>query len=172
MKNILLPTDFSKKSIQALACAVKLLEHHRSQFYILNVLKVCAFKTDDTSSVTSQVSMRNTLYDAAKKSITNIINDIEKQTTHSNHSFHSVIDSGNFIEVLNQSSKIYQIDIIVLGTKRAFNRDMLFLGTHTFRAIQRCHSPVLVIPSNCKIHPLDCMVFTYNFTSKTQKKIC
>ena len=47
MKAILLPTDFSKNSMNAIEYAVSLFEDETCEFYVLNIQKASAFVSDD-----------------------------------------------------------------------------------------------------------------------------
>lgn len=165
MKSILLPTDFSKSSINAINYAVKLFEGISCDFYILNVQKASSFISDDLMTVSSSATIYSTLVDAAKKSIANIILDIEKRSKNKNHSFHSLVDYDNFIDAINQTSKIYGIDLIVMGTNGACGLEKVIFGTNTVHVMQRCSVPVLAIPDGCKFKKLDNIGFTSSFSS-------
>ena len=53
MRNILLPTDFSKNSMNAINYALAFLKDQKCKFYILNVQKASSFITDDMMVVNS-----------------------------------------------------------------------------------------------------------------------
>ena len=109
MKNILLPTDFSKNSINAIYYALEFLKDQECQFYILNVQKASSFITDDMMVVNSSTTIYKTLINAAKKSINNIITTIEEEFENKKHTFHSIVDYDNFIDAINQVSKSNRI---------------------------------------------------------------
>lgn len=165
MKNILLPTDFSKNSINAINYAVKLFENMACNFYILNVQKASSFISDDLMSVSTSATIYNTLVDTAKKSITNIISQINKRSKNDMHTFQSIVDYDNFIDAINQTSKIYGIDLIVMGTKGASGFEKVIFGSNTVHVLQRCDIPVLAIPVGCKYKKLDTIAFTSSYRS-------
>lgn len=165
MKNILLPTDFSKNSINAIKYAVNLFEDIECSFYILNVQKASSFISDDLMSVSTSATIYNTLVDAAKKSITNIILQINKNFKNENHTFHSIVDYDNFIDAINQTSKIHGIDLIIMGTKGASGIEKVVFGSNTVHVLQRCDLPVLVIPEGCKFKKWDTVAFASSFRS-------
>ena len=172
MKTILLPTDFSKNSINAIDYAVELFKDMACHFYILNVQKASSFISDDMLVVSSYATIYNTIVDAAKKSIANIISKIEEDKNNSKHHFHSVVDYDNFIDSINQVSSKYQVDLIVMGTKGASGLDKVIFGSNTVRVIQRCDTPVLAIPDGCGFQPLDKMAFSTNhFTLFEEEKL-
>ena len=159
MKSILLPTDFSKNSVNAIHYAMNLFKDVECQFYFLNVQKASSFLTDDMMVVSSSATLYNTIVDAAKKSISNIISKIEKKYANKNHEFHSLVDYDNFIDSINQVSEKFEIDLIVMGTKGAAGLEKMIFGSNTVRVMQRCSKPVLAIPDGCKYHVIDSVVF-------------
>ncbi|MDG1729760.1 MAG: universal stress protein [Algibacter sp.] len=159
MKNILLPTDFSKNSINAIYYALEFLKDQECQFYILNVQKASSFITDDMMVVNSSTTIYKTLINAAKKSINNIITTIEEEFENKKHTFHSIVDYDNFIDAINQVSKNNSIDLIIMGTKGASGLEKMLFGSNTVRVMQRCKAPVLAIPDRCKFKSIDTIAF-------------
>ena len=162
MKTILLPTDFSKNSINAIDYAMELFKDEVCDFYILNVQKVSAFISDDMMVVSASATIYNTIIDAAKKSISNVKAKIEKSYKNDKHSFHSIVDYDNIIDSINQACKVYKVDLIVMGTKGASGLDKVLFGSNTVHVIQRCTVPVLAIPNNCKFATIDKIAFIPN----------
>lgn len=165
MKNILLPTDFSNNSINAINFAIQLFEHTSCHFYILNVQKASSFISDDMLAVSTSATIYNTLVDAAKKSIANIISHIEKKSKNKNHKYHPIVDYDNFVDSINQTCKKYNVDFIVMGTKGASGLEKVVFGSNTVHVIQRCNTPVLAIPDGCKYKGIDSIAFTSSFSS-------
>ncbi len=159
MKTILLPTDFSINSINAIDYAVELFKDIECRFYLLNVQKASAFISDDMMTVSSSATIYNTIVDAAKKSISNIISKIENKYHNKKHRFVSVVDYDNFIDAINQVSSKYHVDLIVMGTRGASGLGKVIFGSNTVRVIQRCNMPVLAIPDNCKFNGINKIVF-------------
>jgi len=165
MKTILLPTDFSKNSINAIDYAMKLFKDVPCHFYVLNVQKASAFISDDLMVVNSSTTIYTTIVDAAKKSINNITAKIKKQYNNDNHHFETIVDYDNFIDAINQATTKYHIDLIVMGTKGASGFAKVFFGSNTVKVMQRCNVPVLAIPDNCVFSNLGKIGFTSSFDS-------
>ena len=166
MKNILLPTDFSKNSINAIGYALEFLKNQKCQFYILNVQKASSFITDDMMVGNSSTTIYKTLINAAKKSINNIVSTIKAEFNNKNHEFHSIVDYDNFIDSINQVCENHDVDMIIMGTKGASGLDKALFGSNTVRVMQRCIVPVLAIPHGCEFKPL----VNIAFATKNSKK--
>lgn len=169
MKNILLPTDFSKNSMNAICHALEFLKDEECQFYILNVQKASSFITDDMMVVNSSTTIYKTLINAAKKSIDNIITTIDEEFDNSKHKFESIVDYDNFVDSINQVIKKHHIDLVIMGTKGASGLSKVLFGSNTVRVMQRCKAPVLAIPEGCKFKNLDRLAFATT-NSKSFKK--
>ncbi len=159
VKNILLPTDFSKNSMNAICYAIEFLKNQECNFHILNVQKASSFITDDMMVVNSSTTIYKTLIDAAKKSIDNIITTLNDEFKNSNHKFHPIVDYDNFIDSINQACKKYSIDLIIMGTKGASGLGKVLFGSNTVRVMQRCNVPVLAIPDGCKFKKIVNLAF-------------
>ncbi|MBU3821548.1 universal stress protein [Flavobacteriaceae bacterium XHP0103] len=165
MKAILLPTDFSKISINAIHFAIDMFREESCDFYLLNVQKASSFISDDMMVMSSSTTIYETLVSAAKKSIDNIILKIKTKYGNDKHQFHSIVDYDNLINSINQSSKTHNIDLIVMGTKGSSGLESVLFGSNTAHVMQQCDVPVLAIPSDCKFKGFNKVLFTTNHLS-------
>tara|TARA_R110000868_G_scaffold215785_2_gene465898 strand:+ start:162 stop:1001 length:840 start_codon:yes stop_codon:yes gene_type:complete len=162
MKSILLPTDFSKNSENAIRYAMNLFKEVSCNFYLLNVQKASSFISDDMMVMASSATIYQTVIDVSKKSIANLITKIEKKYMNDKHTFHSIVDYDNFIDSINQVVSNNKIDLIVMGTKGASGMEKVIFGSNTVHVMQRCMAPVLAIPDGCLFTNLDRVAFTTN----------
>jgi nucleotide-binding universal stress UspA family protein len=165
MKTILLPTDFSNNSMNAIDYAMGLFKNTPCNFYIINVQKASSFISDDMIMVSASATIYQTIVETAKKSIENVINKLKHKYHNNKHAFHSIVDYDNFIDSINQASEINHIDLIIMGTKGASGLEKVIFGSNTVRVMQRCNTPVLAIPDGCKFTDLDVIAFTTSYKS-------
>ena len=165
MKAILLPTDFSENSINAINYAMSLFVDEDCEFYVVNIQKASSFVTDDLMAMSSSATIYNTIIDASKKSLNNLISTIEKKYKNKKHNFHSIVDYDNFVDAINQISEEKNIDQIIMGTKGATGASKVIFGSNTVRVMQHCNTPVLAIPDNCTYTQLDNIAFTSNYST-------
>lgn len=165
MKAILLPTDFSKNSINAIKYAMELFRNETCEFYVINIQKASAFVSDDLMTMSSSATIYQTLIDTAKHSIANVIKEMKQKYGNRKHEFISIVDYDNFIDGINQVCTSVGIDLIVMGTKGASGAEKVIFGSNTARVMQRCSTPVLAIPDGCKFNGLDKIVFPSNYLS-------
>jgi nucleotide-binding universal stress UspA family protein len=92
MKNILVPTDFSENSIQALRYAQVLFSTMECNFYLLYVGTLLDTKSDaETFQETENESSENT-----KKKLTDLVKETRKHSTEANHFFFALHEYGFF----------------------------------------------------------------------------
>ena len=160
MKRILLPTDFSLNSLNAIHYALKMFEGNECDFYLLNVLKASTFISDDLMTMAPVDTLYKSLIDSSEKRITSIISKIKKDKM---HKYHAIVDYDNFIDAINQTCESKEIDLIIMGTKGASGLEKKLFGSNTIRVIQRCSTPVLAIPDKCEFNGLEKIAFTSNY---------
>ncbi|OUR90879.1 hypothetical protein A9Q87_13135 [Flavobacteriales bacterium 34_180_T64] len=165
MKNILLPTDFSENSINAINYALRLYEYELCHFYVINVIKVSSIITDDLMAMQPSQTIYNSLIASSKSQVKKLIKNLKSKYSNVMHTFHAVVDYDNFIDAINQVVKEKRIDLIVMGTKGASNVEKILFGTNTVHVMQRGNCPVLSIPSNYKFKPLRKIAFTSNYST-------
>jgi len=148
MKNILLPTDFSNNSLNAIDFAMQMFKDIECTFHILNVQKASSFVSDDLMTASPSVNLYQAIIDASKKSLNNVIKSIEAKYKNPKHQLVPIVDYDNFIDSINQTCEVKNVDLIIMGTKGASGLEKVVFGSNTVRVIQRGKIPVLAIPNN------------------------
>jgi len=166
MKKILLPTDFSENSINAIRYALAFFEREACEFYILNVQKVSSFVSDDLMAMQPTESIFDSLIVAAKERIKNLTDDLVANHSNPLHTFKSNVDYDNFIDAINQLVVIEKINLIVMGTRGGSKLDKRIFGSNTIRVIQRCSCPVLAIPQGYTYEEISDIAFPSNYYTK------
>lgn len=170
MKSILLPTDFSNNSINAIHYAIEMFEDERCEFFILNIQKASSFVSDDLMTMQSSTTIYQNLIESSKMSIEKIISDVKKKFNTQNHVYHSVVDYDNFVDSIKQIVQAKNICLIVMGTKGATGAEKVLFGSNTVRVMQRVDCPVIAVPDNYKFSAINKIAFTSNYLTRYKKK--
>lgn len=163
MKSILLPTDFSNNSLNAIHFAIEMYKEERCEFYFLNVQKASSFMSDDLITMEPSTTIYQNLIETSKTALEEIIVDVRKKFKIGNHIYHSVVDYDNFVDSINQIVKAKNISLIVMGTKGATGAEKVLLGSNTVRVIKRSECPVLAIPDNFKFKKPEQIAFPSDY---------
>jgi nucleotide-binding universal stress UspA family protein len=170
MKAILLPTDFSNNSINAIHYAHDLFKGERCKFYLLNIQKASSYVSDDLMTLQPTTTIYENLINNSKKAIESIVTNVQKKYKTDNHIYRTIVDYDNFIEAIKQLVATKDICLIVMGTKGATGAEKVLFGSNTVKVIQRNDCPVLAIPDNCKFNDLHKIAFTSNYLTYYKKE--
>jgi len=151
MKSILLPTDFSKNSWNAIQYALNFFEKSNCHFYLLHVNRLSNLASVDTSYITTPEAIEEVQTKLAKKQLREFLKRISKELPHNkNHKFYTITDYNFFIESIRNHVQEKSIDIIVMGTKGASGLKKFIVGSNTGDVITKVPCTTLVVPENAK----------------------
>ncbi|WP_299249676.1 universal stress protein [uncultured Aquimarina sp.] len=147
MKKILLPTDFSDNSWNAIDYATELFKEEACTFYLLNVYSKIIYESVHLSHIPSERSIENTVKANAVTNLEHLKKTIEHISPNQKHQFEIIAALGSLTEVTEEVVASKKIDLIIMGTKGATGTKEVFMGSNTVRIIntvKKC--PVLAIP--------------------------
>lgn len=150
MKKLLLPTDFSENSFNAIRFAVQLFPNQVCKLYLLNTYTPLLYDSDYTLySPVSSLSLDEVYRSKSILGLEKIRNRIIKEFPNPEHQFELISSFSLLNEEIKRQVSILQIDLIIMGTQGATGAAQIFFGTHTVHAIKRATCPLLAIPSGC-----------------------
>ncbi|WP_405415336.1 universal stress protein [Maribacter sp. Asnod1-A12] len=159
MKHILIPTDFSHNSWNALEYALQFFRNISCTFYVLNIDEQCNSDVADNSilvkSKHKKVSVREKLNDLAYR--------IKNLTTNNLHQFIILEELGGFTDIIKKTVDDKKIDLIVMGTKGASGSETRIFGHNTSNVITKVPCNVLVIPEKTIIKSPNKIAFPTDF---------
>ena len=154
MKNVLLPTDFSENSWNAIKYAIHFFDGIECGFYLLHVNSLNHFMPLDESLTFDSYYLETTYTKPTKKRLREFLKRISKlDVNKKKHKFFVLTDIGFFIESMRKIIKEKQIDLIVMGTKGASGFNKIILGTNTADVITKVKCNTLAVPENAEFVP-------------------
>jgi len=169
MKNILLPTDFSKNSLNAIHYAIELFKDNSCNFYLLNVFKIPYFTNEallENDSI-QLTKMENDLFESSQKGLKNLIKKLDNNPK---HNFTTLSEYNFFINSVKNTQKDKDIDLIVMGTKGATGAKEIFMGSNTGDVIMKTQCNVLAIPENTSFEKPTEIAFPTDYEISYQKE--
>lgn len=147
MKNVLIPTDFSSNSWNALEYAVRFFVNEACNFYILHIgdLKHSSVNSNSFTFPVEKISP------SIKEKLNSLFLRIEGLPISEKHHFIALQEYGNFIDIMRKTVEAKKIDLMVMGTKGASGIKASIVGSNTGDTITKVPCNVLVIPENAKI---------------------
>jgi len=165
MKNILLPTDFSEISWNAIKYAISFFKNDTCNFYLLHVNKLSNLVTGDTPYTPTEETIEKLYIKPSKKQLREILKRITKELLNNkNHKFYTLTDYNFIIDSIRKHVEEKKIDMIVMGTKGASGLKEYIVGSNTGDVITKVKCTTLVIPENARHTVLKEIAFPTDFT--------
>ncbi len=144
MKNILLPTDFSKNAWNALFTAVKLYRNFECRFYLFHTYQPKDSNLRGFKSSVRAGSVYEAMEEAANAELTKTVQYLEENHNNPNHLFETLCCQGDLTEGIRKMVSQYDIETIVMGTKGASGAKGIFIGSNTVKVIKSIKNCVLI----------------------------
>jgi len=148
MQTILIPTDFSENSLNALKYAVEVYKDSPAKIYILHAYADEVYEAMSESMDEDEfVTISDQVHQETKKSLTDFKNKIETFSKNPEHSFEIIADFGQLVDSVNELVNRKNIDLVVMGTKGVSEDKNITFGSNTLQVIKYVNCPVLAVPS-------------------------
>lgn len=162
MKNILLPTDFSDNSWNAIEYALNFYKDTTCNFYLLHIDGFNNAVTDDyySQELLVEVNVKN-----SKKQLKTFLKKIVTVFgNNKKHHFYTLTDTNFFIDSLRKHIEEKKVDTIVMGTKGATGLSKFIIGSNTGDVITKVKCTTLVVPENAKFKKIKELAFPTDFS--------
>ncbi|MET6989906.1 universal stress protein [Sediminicola arcticus] len=146
MKNILIPTDFSEDSLNAVTYALELLKTSPCNFYLLHVHDMSGYDFQGLNYTASSDVIVEDVIAVAKKKLYDFLKKVVSMAKTQKHQFYPLYDQGFFIESVRRNIEERKIDLIVMGTKGTSGALGDVIGSNTGDVITKVKCNTLAVP--------------------------
>ncbi len=170
-KKILLPTDFSRNSWNAMQYAIELYKNEACDFYVLNAFNATGYALE--SMMVPEPGEK--LYDEAKqkseKGLGKIMERLSFRDQYPNHKFFMVSQFNSLLEAIKELVDKEDIQMIIMGTKgTTASRDVIF-GSNAVSVMEKSRScPVMAIPEEANYKDLKEIVFPTDYRMNFKRR--
>lgn len=165
MKNILLPTDFSENSWNAIKYAINFFAKDICHFYILHVNRVSENFMNGSPYIVSEDVLEDIYIKPTKHKLRSVLKRITAEfPPNTNHKFHSLFDYNFFIDSIRKHVDEKQIDLIVMGTKGLDGLKKIVMGSNTGDVIKKVKCNTLMVPENACLTHIKEVAFPSDFS--------
>ncbi|RXJ50184.1 universal stress protein [Gelidibacter gilvus] len=149
MKNILLPTDFSDNSLNAIRYAIQLFENDDCTFHLFNAYTPVVYDLTYVLLSPAQFGLRDPIRAASQEGLDELIKELLNEFgSNPNHKFETIARFETLIAGIKELIIERNIDLVVMGTKGATGAKKILFGSNTVQVFREIKFPVLAIPSN------------------------
>ncbi|MEJ1222899.1 universal stress protein [Sediminicola sp. 1XM1-17] len=163
MKNILVPTDFSKDALNAVTYALELLKNSPCNFYLLHVNDMSGYAFQGLSYASAPEVIVKDVIVSAKKKLHVFLKKVEKIGIDHGHHFYPIYDQGFFIDCIRRHVEERKIDLIVMGTKGASGALGHVIGSNTGDVITKVKCNTLAVPAKAIFGKLEEIAFPTDY---------
>jgi nucleotide-binding universal stress UspA family protein len=156
---ILLPTDLSDNSWNAMVYALHMFKDTPCVFYILHSYKITASSMSNISN-----KLMTTLKEKAADELYDYKCQLQDAKINPEFEFEIILSSRDLLDAVNVAVEDYLIDYIVMGTKGASKTKGFFYGSHTVKVLNKVKTcPVLIVPENYEFTQIHQIVFPTDY---------
>ncbi|WP_282121966.1 universal stress protein [Algibacter mikhailovii] len=148
MKKILLPTDFSKNSWNAIIYALQLFKDEYCTFFLLNTYTPVIYQVEFVEIHPAEYDLGDLVRENALKQLDDFKTRIKKEFNNPKHTIETMVAFNTLISEVNDVVTKQSIDYIVMGTTGATGIKEVLFGTNTVHVFKNTKCPVLAIPED------------------------
>ncbi|MFD0798720.1 universal stress protein [Maribacter chungangensis] len=148
MLRILLPTDFSENSYDAIQYALKTFKNVAAEFYLLHTYMPPVYHAEYLVGSPGLIGLGDAIREAAVENLKELKTRIEKEHPNDKHTFTYLANLNTLTGEIDRIVPDEKIDLIVMGTKGATGAKEILFGTNTVDIIKKASCPVLAVPPN------------------------
>ena len=165
MKTILIPTDFSENSWNAVKYALEFFKDTPCDFYLLHVTLIYNYASGESPIMPLPAIeiIDKTILKQAKTNLKNLMKKIELLPHNTKHHFYTLNNYDYFIDAVRSQVAEKNIDLIVMGTKGASGLKKVMIGSNTGDLITRVKCPVLIVPENAVFNKIEEIAFPTDY---------
>ena len=157
MQRVLIPTDFSDNSWNAIKYGLELFKNIKCTFYLLHVNPIPPYSGAGSSVRTTTVVIKDAMIKESKVELKKLQEQIKDISDNPNHTFINMALYDYFVDSVKREVQDKKIDLIIMGTKGASGLKKVTVGSNTGDVITKVKCPLLAVPENAtyKIAALD-----------------
>jgi nucleotide-binding universal stress UspA family protein len=154
MKTILIPTDFSDPSKNAVEYGVRLAKEKNASLILLHVFHIPVVATDDPVLMPSFDELEDDNMEFLKE----FENELKVKYAFTNP-IESISKPGFLVDEIAELVKEKNLDLIVMGITDAGKLSELLISSNSIGVIKRISCPTIIVPSKAVYRPVDTIVF-------------
>ena len=170
MIKILLPTDFSDNSWNAIKYALQLYQNQECNFSLLHSYTPMIYQVELMQSSSLKFQVMDAVKEASKKRLDEFEQRISAEFNNPKHTFSQILSFNTLTAEINELYQGNVIDIIIMGTKGATGLTEVLFGSNTIHVLKKMKCPVLAIPSDFSFETPHEILFPSDYEIDFQEK--
>jgi|SRR5690554_60438 len=147
MRKILIPTDFSENSLNAIKYATELFKHGPSEIYLLYAYSDEVYEAKNRFADVIFDDLKAQAQQKAEQALEKLKKQVFEHSPNPKHAIHTIAEFGLLVDSVNDWVEKENIDVVVMGTKGETADKKITFGSNTLQVIKYVKCPVLAVPS-------------------------
>lgn len=170
-KRILLPTDFSKNSLNAIRYALDLYQDFGCDLYFLNTYQVVGYSMDSIMVPVPGEELYEVAKKTSKEGMERLMKILKLHPANLKHTYHTISSSNTLLLSVENIIAKKDIDMIVMGTKGETGSSSVIFGSNTVAIMEKITDcPVIAVPANFSFSPPKEIVFPTDYKTNFKRK--
>ena len=148
MKKILLPTDFSENSWNAIHYALQLFKNEVCTFYLLNTYTPIVYHVEYVLINPTQFGLADNVRNESLRQLEEIKKSIGKLFNNPHHTIQVISSFNTLISEIKDVAEEKAIDYIIMGTTGATGAKEVLFGSNTVHVFKSVKCPIIAIPDD------------------------
>lgn len=171
MNKILIPTDFSSNSYNAIRYAVSLFDEESCEFIILHTFYLSGMDQGNLLIPEPSKKEKAEAEERANRNIKNLEMRMTSESKKDFHSFRFLVEFAPLFETLKKTVERENIDLIIMGTQGQSDKKSAILGSNAVNAMEKIRAcPVMAIPASVSFKNPNEIVFPTSFRNHYKPK--
>ncbi len=162
MLRILLPTDFSENSFNAIKYALLTFKDSKCKFHILHTYMPPIYQSEYVAG-SPGIGLGASMRENVVSNLDKLQNRLESERTSVNHSFETFACLNTLTDQIDETVHESKIDVIIMGTKGASGAKEILFGTHTVHIFKNAKCPVIAIPPDFEYESPKAILFPTDY---------
>ena len=146
MRKILIPTDFSETSMNAIVYAMELFKYEHADVLLMNAFADDVYENTQEMSQDFFEQYKEKAEDATNRLLRKAVAEVLEKFHNPKHMYNYVAKFGSLVDVVNELVDKLNVDVVVMGTKGKSNKSDVTFGSQTLQVIKYVKCPVLAVP--------------------------
>lgn len=146
MRKILIPTDFSENSMNAIKYATELFKYDHAEIYLLHAFADEVYEEQSRLANKIFEELQQRAHNKIKDSLESFRAKIVAFSPNPKHTIHTIAEFSLLVDSVNDWVEKENIDVVVMGTKGQTADKKITFGSNTLQVIKYVKCPVLAIP--------------------------
>lgn len=163
MRKILIPTDFSENSLNAIKYATELFKHGPTEIYLLHAFSDEVYDAKLRLADSIFEDLQQQVLEKTQATLESLKKEIFSFSPNPKHNFHIIAEFKLLVDSVNDWVEKENIDVVVMGTKGKTSDKKLTFGSNTLQVIKYVKCPVLAIPAGYSPSSLENILFSTDY---------